>query len=466
MDLHNIYERAKAHLNQKYPTWSPDLLNKAALSYTAIEGGLITNIIKPNFVPNGLRQICESTGMQINEGGVISNILVEFDAPEPEFLERKRNDDSGEVDKIMKGTMIYPTLSGNFARYSKAELRKAAPTMKNKPVQKDHSFSVEKTFGIVEEIVFKERTGGTDYVARLDPDDPITRKIEKKFVKSVSVGYKAKIVECSICGEKMNWFHEHIPGFDYEGKIAEAVPKDFTYNHLGVVSFPGVTKASGKIEGESDPMGESLDESILNIMVEGFEPYYTQITESMNGVSFMPEDKQKNQYEAALEAEKLKLRNEQLEERLKEAKKTHEDFVSETEASELQSTIDKVIDAEIALKKLKVDGVEERKKTLSSFAKEVLDARLEVFTDEIRTRSANDKKAPKNPKSRVFDSEGLPPDTQTELSGRQVRELQLEWVGRQMFQERYKPSMTAVQTLDDWDMEKGIWRRQLKEYIV
>lgn len=471
MTLLKLYELAQTHLKKEYPSWNPDLINKAALSYAAVESGLSKKILNPNSISINLRNICESTGVQISNGGLISNLLFEFKTESPIIEERVDTEkDTGKkiVSKIMKGTMVYPTRSENFRRYLKTELRKAAPTMEGKPVQKDHSFSVNDTFGTIESVKFIESSGKTKYEARVDPDDPVTKKIESGFVKNVSIGYKAGKMECSICGEAMGWFHDHVPGFKYDDEIAEAIPRDMVYNHLGVVSFPGVSGTSAGVES-GEVVEKSVNESMLVLMTEGFEPYYTQITESMkNGVMNMSnnEGNNKEAYETALKAEKLKLQNEQLENKLKEANEKHEKFVSETKATELKNLIEQVLESEMKLNKLEAENVNTRRSVLEKMSKELLQARFDIFAEEIKNRQDIEDSKPKSPKSKIFSQNENLPTQRQEYSGRQVRELQLEWLGSKLFRENYKPTVSAVSTLDDWDHVKQEWKRPLKEFII
>lgn len=466
------FTNAKTVLLGSHPSWSNQRVESLARIFTALEFGLHKPYLSSFPLSAKLRNFCESTGLQIHEDGTISNFLVQYNVPAPTIVESSKDTDKESEfnEKTIKGIAIYPTASLNNNRYYKSEIATAAKSLRNKPIQKDHQFSVEATFGTIDKEIYNVNSGKLEYLGRVDADDPVTEKIARGYVKNSSVGLRAEFVECNICKEKMSFWHEHIPGFEYEGKKAEAIPRNFRFNHIGVVSFPGITGATANVESEEsehDNMHESAQEIYLDLLTEAFTPLEQQINESLIGETKMTNEAD---YKVALENEKLKLQMEAKNKETLRIQKEFDDLKAKTEADKRTSLIEEIIKLELTpeLKKLEEAGIPQRKVALESLTTNHLEARKtalkEVF-DLIPPKETPH--VPKKPLSKDFSQtgEGGEPVI-TELAGRAAIEQKVEWLGKQMFGLGYKPSWSAIETLDNWDAQRQEWRRPLKEFLL
>ena len=189
----------------------------------------------------------------------------------------------------------------------------------------------------------------------------------------------------------------------------------------------------------------------------------------MKGVRNLPDEDQNNEtqnYKAVLEAERMKLQNEQLQKDLDKQKEEHTAYVAKQDALAKVALVKQVMEAEIELKKLKTEDQAKRIPDLEKESTDYLNARLVALKEHIDLLPDKPQPLGRGLKSKVFGAPGETPQMTEQLSGRQVREMQLEWLGKQMFGENYQPSNKAVGTLDDWDMPKGEWKFPLKELIA
>jgi ABC-type phosphate transport system auxiliary subunit len=465
-----------AQARKSHPNWSAGRIDSFARAVCVKQTGLKFGRDSKFPLPASVTDFMESTGLKVNNDGEFHNVFAEYYSPDVEFEERKIKNAQGveSVEKIMKGMAIKPTLSANHRRYLKSELKESAKTLKGVPVQKDHNYSVEATVGKILNYDFNERSGRLGYEAVVDSRDPVVEKVEKGYIEGVSVGYIADYVECSICGEKMGWFHDHIPSFEYDGKKAEAIPRGIKYNHIAITPFVGVAGASAKIETSTESDGnilfESMDDRLVHLYTEAFEPYYEQVVgestrKTGDNKLSGEEDKIKADYQLELENEKQKLKLVETQRQLDEQKEKYEQTIKDFEDKEKKVLISKIVDVESSLGQVKEGKGVERSKELEKSSTEYLESRLEAMTEVLALREKN-KPAPKKPKSTVFNQEDDSEHTETEeLKGRALIESKLENLGKSMFGDNYKPSVKAVETLDNWDFRRSEWKRPLKGMI-
>lgn len=459
-----------------YPHWSQARMESLVRAINVKNTGLKFGKGSKFSLPESVANFIESTGMKVGNNGEFHNIFAEYYSPDVQFEERKIKNAKGveSVEKIMSGMAIKPTLSGNSRRYLKSELKESASSLKGVPIQKDHNYSVEATVGKVFDYSFNERSGRLNYEAVVDGNDPVVGKVEKGYIEGTSVGYIADFVECSICGEKMGWFHNHIPSFEYDGKKAEAIPRGIRYNHIAITPFPGVAGASAKISSSAESVGdilaESMDDRIVHLFTEAFEPFYNQVVgestlKTGDNKLSGEEDKIKADYQLELENEKQKLKLAETQRQLDEQKEKYEQQINEFKDKEKKVLISKIVEVESSLGQVKEGKGEERAKELEKSSTEYLESRLDAMSEVLALREKS-KPAPKKPKSTVFTQEDDQEHTETEkLTGRALIESQLEVLGKGMFGENYKPSVKAVQTLDNWDFRRSEWKRPLKNLI-
>jgi hypothetical protein len=485
--------KVKSQLRKLHPSWSDTRVDRAARGICVQRTGQKFRKDSNYSLPDGLRIFAESNGIVFTEDGIISGITynAEIATDGMNFDEKLHGHKDDPLLKkettdtvIGSGTALYPVLSRNFTRYLKAELEKASSSLKGVPFQKDHSDSVEANFGTILKEIFDPKSGMLDYIAELDATDKVTKNMERKFIKNVSVKLSAKFVECSFCGERMGWFHEHIPGFEYEDdkgrkRIAEAVPRDFRFIHVGAVTAPGVTKADINIhqsESEGSNILDNLDDLLIEGITEAHEPYYEIFSESFGDKRNMSNNDE--HWKEKLEQERLALDQkekaqelEQKENDLKEREEALKNQLAQQASEEKESLVDELVQAEISLKKIKENESKVRKAELMTESQiDYLKGKLEVYKEYLVRQGP---KPPNKPKSKLFEvgddesgtsEEGLTSETK-KLTGRQLREAQIEFYGRQMFGEEWNQSWSAVKKLDDWDHQLSDWNRPLRDTI-
>lgn len=89
---------------------------------------------------------------------------------------------------FIRGVAINETTTRNNVKYVAEELSKAAPSLKGKPILKDHNNSVDSIIGIVtENVKYNDNIKAIEFEGQID-DAQLQSKIEKGFIKNVSVG--------------------------------------------------------------------------------------------------------------------------------------------------------------------------------------------------------------------------------------------------------------------------------------
>lgn len=479
--LVNCTSDVKKQLSGKYPSWSSQKVDRTARAICVKSTGLTFKKDSQFALPDSFFTFLESHGMNYNEDGDISVFQLEYTAPAPEIGEIiEQANAAGEMQKyrVARGLAIYPVKSRNNRRYLKSEIEKASKTLVGVPLQKDHSESVNDTYGTIVKQEFNPSSGHQRYEALLDPEDPITKKIEAGFIKNVSVSINPKTMECNICGERMNYWHKHIPGFEYDGKEAEAVPKDWYYRHLGTVTVPGVPKASIKTSGESASESDyefdfvdSANEMILEMITEAYEPFYEAVVQKSNGFVHKHKDKGvimtdeiEEQYkELAKNYEKQGLIIEQLQKQLDAQDAEHKKFVEGLQKQKHSELVEKVTELELNTNRLKKENVSSRRDELSKMNQIQLETRYETLKEFEAENASNTKKV--TPRSVSFNEmqspDGRSPPHQMEageMSERAKYEYDIGMLGSVMFPSTWNPTNKALQTLERWDFNRNDWK--------
>lgn len=376
----------------------------------------------------------------------------------------------------IKGTAIYPTLSLNFNRYLKSEIAKAYPSLKNVPIQEDHSRNSRDTIGKITATEYSESTGRVKYSGKLKANHPVTENVQLGYIEHSSIGIRSEKAECSICGEDMGWFHEHIPGFEYEKDdkpvIAELIPRNFVFTHIGMVAFAGVSGATVKAEGEDIPIYESLSNDFIESFSAMYAPYYNEVMESVSkkgSESILPNDELEN-IKAELEKEKQK--TEEYQSELGELRTERTElgkYVEKQKEKDRQALINNVVEAEINLGRLSEDAKKERIVELSEKSVDQLETRFEVLNESLSALGKG-----KKPKSRSYSGtessseeeiEENPRQRPQELQGRARREHQVETLGNTIFGEHYGPTFKTIRILDEYDVRTDKWKNPFKELV-
>lgn len=385
-----------------------------------------------------------------------------------QFEERSNPDNPELMEKIAKGVAIYPTTSKNHSIYSKEELIKAAKTLKNRPFQRNHSFAAEDTIGTVRKVKADPETGVTTYEAGLDPEDPVTRKIEAGHIKNVSV-LGSSTATCTACDEEYTWYHEHELGKKYDGKIARVNHTNIRYLHLGATNYPGIPNAS--VSAESVVKESYIDKNggmflstvdAYSILREDMTKLFTENTTSIfeldnenNGDKNMPDEDTKFK-EMAKQMELLMAENKKKDDDL-------EKFKAESESLEKtirEEKVNKIVEVELYLKVLEKEKVDLRKITLSEWNKDKLESKLETLSEwkdhDIKSRGLTN--PPSNEgKSRVFDQNNNNSGKPIELTKEVIFEAEVEYL-LEIFWGQGFVSKEAVRSNELYDKDKKQWK--------
>jgi hypothetical protein len=95
---------------------------------------------------------------------------------------------SGEKDFLIKGVAINDTTTRNNVRYKAEELQLSAPTLRNKPVLKDHNNSVESIVGRTTNNVTYDMSERNIKFEAVIKDKKMQEMISEGLISSVSVG--------------------------------------------------------------------------------------------------------------------------------------------------------------------------------------------------------------------------------------------------------------------------------------
>lgn len=126
----------------------------------------------------------------------------------------------------VSGVAIKPGVSRNKIHYTKEELRKFAPTLKNLSIQKDHNDSVDASIGLVTNSIYNTKTDTVDYEGWIKDDGhQIMEKVADGRVSKVSIG--------AVCGQLMK-----------EEGSDELFAENIEGAELSVVTVPGVVGTS------------------------------------------------------------------------------------------------------------------------------------------------------------------------------------------------------------------------------
>lgn len=409
--------------------------------------------------------------------GFETTLLMPFEIDEisESDIEEKSKTKISAKEFVVKGTAIYPTLSKNFNRYTKTEIQKAFPSLKGKPIQKDHSESSADSIGTITHTEISS-TGRVTYKGRVKRNHPVSENIELGYVKTSSIGVSSRIAECSVCGEKMGWFHEHIPGMEYEtekGKnvVAELIPKDFEFKHIGMVTAPAVPGASVST-GES--IIEGIDYGFIESFSALFSPYYNEVVESISikrGDSILNDEEIKNM---KAEIEKQKVIAEEYKAELDQQRTSNSElaeYVNGQKAKERSSLLEEIFEAEVRLQRQEKSNKKLRIAELNEMSQDQLDTRNELLQDSVKGLDVG---GTKKPRARTYqgeenlnvDEENPNQHLQEDLSGRARREYQIALMGSTIFGESFQPTYKTVRVLDEYDPRgDGKWKNPFKELI-
>lgn len=106
-------------------------------------------------------------------------------------------------------------------------------------VPKDQWDAVKKQLNLNDSIPFPEGQTGQIVIRQRITDEDQVKKIEDGRYYTVSVGFSAEHIYCSICNTDWVYDHcEHQPGMEYDGKVQYGIPRNIVYNEISFVNVP------------------------------------------------------------------------------------------------------------------------------------------------------------------------------------------------------------------------------------
>jgi len=208
------------------------------------------------------------------------------------------------------GIAIRPGLSRNGIRYSKKELEKFAPTLKNKPILKDHNTIVDNTVGLITKSGFND--GIVTYEGWVkDDNNGLIERIKDGRAKEVSIG--------AMVGKLL-----------YDEKKEEMIAEQLEAMELSITPTPGVKGTSlnqvlGDMKkrkaGEKIKIMPIVESFSMNNDEEDVSEHESVKKEQINEVNNMVDnqiDKNKIKEEVRAEIEAEKREKEALKAELKE----------------------------------------------------------------------------------------------------------------------------------------------------
>lgn len=373
---------------------------------------------------------------------------------------------------IVVGRALFDTVSKNFNKYLEKEVKKSVGKLPGVTCQVDHSESARDTFGVVHDSWWDTKTSPPEmaYIAELEGSDPVTAKVVKGYLRGVSVRGMSKKVECSICGEEWTFMHEHWPGEKYDEKVCERIPRGIWYRHLGFTPVPAVEGADTHYVAAS--MAEAIDNAMVYIDYQ-FKEFQEAIdkkkktnrTDTFGDFEMSESDSEIAKALQAAEKAKYELaesqrKSEELSEKLKE----QEEVLKENErlkAEQKAGLIDEIIEKELALKKIEEKNVEERKKELQDTENNILKAKLDVLKEWYKNIPEPSPTPDAGSKSKIFATSSGFQELDKAKQEKYIKEAKASQLATGLFNRN--PSVSAVQTLDEWDVKRGRWKTSLAE---
>jgi len=392
------------------------------------------------------------------------------------------------------GKAIWATDSANYNRYSEKELKKAVKTLPGKTCQVDHSESAYSTFGVVQDAWWDTGLPVPEiaYISELEGSNEVAQRVKKGYIRGVSVSGMADTIECSICGESWDWMHEHFPGQEYDGEVCYREMKDITFRHLGYTSFPAIEGADAQYIASS--VHEALENAFAFIDYS-YKHGVRKTTESKDSASTTPRLRvppveaeifgekismsENTEYIETLKKlereslEKAKLAEEKvvLENKLKEMETIQSDLKTLKEREKVRLVTD-IVDYQEKLSLNQGKTAEVRRSELSELSEVALQAKVDVLKemwDKEEKDSTPDapptitEQITGSPRSKNFKPSSKFAELDEIRKKEYIKEAKLEKLSLGLFGRR--PSVSAVQTLREWDEDLERWNQPLVELI-
>ena len=170
-------------------------------------------------------------------------------------------------DFLIKGIAINETTTRNGTKFVAEELEKAAKTLKNKPILKDHNNSVDSIIGrTTDNVRYDPINHNIQFEARI-VDASVQKKIEQGLITSVSVGAMVKNLEES--SDEGEGTYYTAKGIDFVELSLVAVPADPQAGLAKSITeaFKLATPTNSKIVTEEKMMIEETKNTLAEIKV-------------------------------------------------------------------------------------------------------------------------------------------------------------------------------------------------------
>lgn len=122
---------------------------------------------------------------------IAENIIVEYVAPITFVKEKIVEGNSKKSPLKISGVAIDETTSYNNLKYTKEELKKAAPSLSDKPILKDHKNEIDSLVGRTSTSSFNEIASQVLYDGNI-MDEKTAEMVEDGRIKNVSIGAKVE----------------------------------------------------------------------------------------------------------------------------------------------------------------------------------------------------------------------------------------------------------------------------------
>ena len=150
-------------------------------------------------------------------------------------------------DFLIRGVAINATTTRNRTRFEAAELQSSAPSLRNKPLLKDHNNSVDSIVGRTTQNVNFDQLGQCIVFEAFIADDAIQKKISTGLIQNVSIGailtQSPEIIK------------------DADGNVEAIVAKGIDFVELSLVAVPADPNAGFAKAHLSADFGIALMES-------------------------------------------------------------------------------------------------------------------------------------------------------------------------------------------------------------
>lgn len=232
--------------------------------------------------------------------------------------------------------------------------------------------------GVGDEVPFPDDQTGQLVIKQHITDPDAVQKIKDGRYNTVSVGFSAEHMYCSICGT--DWFEEqcqHEQGKEYDGVVQYGIPTGIIYNEVSFVNVPADDHAIVAKQINSDGESVIISNTSFRYMYVDCQKTVSQVTES-NANSAVHSNQHDQEVKSMADETKEK-EYEALVNQYKELQEKYDSMINSVKAS----IVDAIIDAK---QQLGHEYSDEQKQSLrekyQAMSLDVLNAIYDELTDE------------------------------------------------------------------------------------